>query len=166
MRVMEAMQGLRCFFSSVWGVGGGRGRSLHEAEGEDAHEEFALAALGVQVAEDGDGEEDGDEVGGDVDAAEGDPDGAEVDALAGCVGEELLPEVGDGLADEGEGQDVGEGADGVEAEEVRADGVEARESEDASVEEEDGGFEEETFDGVDDGGGPLCLLVDQGVGAG
>lgn len=87
-----------------WWGGEGRGRSLHEAEGEDAHEEFALAALGVQVAQDGDGEEDGDEVGGDVDAAEGDPDGAEVDAFAGgCVGEELLPEVGDGLADEGEG---------------------------------------------------------------
>lgn len=128
-------------------------------EGEDGHEELAFALLGVEVAEDGEGEEDGCEVGEDIDAAEGDPDGAEGQAFAGRrVGRYLLPEMLDGLADEGEGEDVGEGGGGVEVQEGRAEVFEEWDGENAAVEEEDGGFDEEVFQGVDDRGAPLGFV--------
>lgn len=38
---------------------GGRAVGVHGGEGEDGHEELAFALLGVEVAEDGEGEEDG-----------------------------------------------------------------------------------------------------------
>lgn len=103
-------------------------------------------------------------VGEDVDAAEGDPDGAEGQAFAGRrVGRYLLPEMLDGLADEGEGEDVGEGGGGVEVEEGRAEVFEERDGENAAVEEEDGGFDEEVFQSVDDRGAPLGLLERDGL---